>query len=99
MIQQIPQEKLMDYWPFFTEHKLRNILVLCLTRKKVKGFIDDMENPEIIMFLIDWACYITGNSKAENIAEFLAKIPEKKIIFVPTDEWEIVLKNQWKNFG
>jgi len=99
MIQQIPQEKLMDYWTYYTKHKLKNMLALFLTRKKVKGFIDDMENPKIIMFLIDWACYITGNSKADNISDFLVKIPEKMIIFVPNDEWEIVLKNQWKNFG
>ncbi|MHA2203300.1 MAG: hypothetical protein ACW991_06390, partial [Candidatus Hodarchaeales archaeon] len=100
MIQQIPQKQLMDYWPYFKEHKLKNILAQCLARSIVEGFVDDLENPDVLMFLCQqWACYLTGNSKAESLKEFLTKIPEKAFIYVPSQEWELSLKSQWTLFG
>ena len=96
MIQQIPQQQLMDFWPYFKNHKFRNPLAQNLTWAKVRGFADNLENPELIMLLCQqWACYLAGNSKAENLKEFLVKIPEKAYIFVPSQEWELSLKTQW----
>ena len=89
MIQQIPQQQLMDFWPYFKNHKFRNPLAQNLTWAKVRGFADNLENPELIMLLCQqWACYLAGNSKAENLKEFLVKIPEKAFIYVPSQEWE-----------
>ncbi|MHA2245641.1 MAG: GNAT family N-acetyltransferase [Candidatus Hodarchaeales archaeon] len=100
MILQIPQEQLMDFWFYFRNHKFKNPLAQCLTRAIVKGYVDDLDNPDIIMFLCQqWACFLAGNSKIENLKEFLVKIPEKASIFVPSKEWELVLKNQWKYLG
>lgn len=90
----------MDYWPYFKEHKFRNPLAQCLTRAIMKGFVDDLDNPDVIMFLCQqWACFLAGNSISENIKEFLVKIPEKALIFVPSEEWEVVLNTQWTYFG
>lgn len=71
-----------------------------LAWSNVKGFVDNLENPDVIMFLCQqWACYLAGNSKAENLKEFLVKIPEKVFIYVPSQEWELSLKTQWTYFG
>ncbi|MHA2224787.1 MAG: GNAT family N-acetyltransferase [Candidatus Hodarchaeales archaeon] len=99
MVQQIPPERLMNYWSYFKEKEFKNILAFCLARSEVKDFVDDLKNPDVIMFLIKWACYFTGNSEVEDITEFLVKIPEKFTIYVPTDKWEIVLRRQWKYVG
>jgi GNAT superfamily N-acetyltransferase len=96
MIQQIPQQQLMDYWPHYDNHKRRNILAQNLAWGRVKGFVDNFENPAVILFLCQqWACYLTGNRKAENLKEFLVKIPENAYIFVPSQEWEKNLKIHW----
>ena len=100
MIQQIPQQQLMDFWSYFKEHKLRNLLAQNLVWLNVKGFVDNLENPDVIMFLCQqWACFLAGNRKAENLKEFLMKIPEKAFIYVPSQEWELSLKSQWTYFG
>ncbi len=100
MIQQIPQQQLMDFWPYFEGHKFKNPLAQNLAWSNVKGFVDNLENPDVIMFLCQqWACYLAGNSKAENLKEFLVKIPEKAFIYVPSQEWELSLKTQWPYFG
>lgn len=99
MIQQIPQQQLMDYWPYFKNHRMRNPLAQNLTWSKVKGFVDDLENPDIVMFLCQqWACYLAGNYKAENLNDFLVKIPENTFIYVPSQEWEISLNTQERYF-
>ncbi|MFX1283570.1 MAG: GNAT family N-acetyltransferase [Promethearchaeota archaeon] len=100
MIQQIPQNQLMDFWPYFKKHKLRNPLAQSLVWGKVEGFVDKLENPDVILFLCEqWACYLAGNSKAENLTELLMKIPEKAVIHAPSQEWEKCLKTQWTYFG
>ncbi|MFX0122546.1 MAG: GNAT family N-acetyltransferase [Candidatus Hodarchaeota archaeon] len=100
MIQQIPQKQLMDFWKYFENHKFRNVLAQSLTRSDVTGYVDNFENPAVVMFLCQqWACYLAGKSKAENLKDFLAKIPEKAFIYVPSQEWEVSLKPQWTYFG
>lgn len=100
MIQQIPQKQLMDFWPYFEGHKLRNALANSLSLSMVEGFTDDLENPDVIMFLCPpFGCYLTGNREAENLNEFLVKIPEKAFISVPSQDWELSLKTQWTYFG
>lgn len=98
MIRQIPLEQLMDFWSYFANHKMRNLLALSLTLGKVEGFVDHLEKPNIILFLCQqWVCYVAGDSQAENLKEFLAKIPEKALIYVPSQEWELSLKAHWTN--
>ncbi|UCG90414.1 MAG: GNAT family N-acetyltransferase [Candidatus Heimdallarchaeota archaeon] len=102
MIQQIPKKQLMDFWPFFEGNKMRNSLAFSLSLSHVKGFTDDLENPDVVMFLCQpghVTCYLAGNSKAENLKEFLEKIPEKAWISIPSQEWELSLKTQWTYFG
>ncbi|MFX0117919.1 MAG: GNAT family N-acetyltransferase [Promethearchaeota archaeon] len=77
-----------------------NPLAQNLIWSKVEGYADDLKNPEVIMFLCQqWACYLSGNSKVENLKEFLEKIPEKAFIYVPSQEWESRLKTQWTYLG
>ena len=100
MIQQIPQKQLMDYWHYSNGHKIRNILAQNLAWSNVRGFVDNLKNPDVVMFMCQQeACFLTGNSKAENLKEFLVKIPEKAFIYVPSQEWESSLKPQWTYFG
>ncbi|MHA2248438.1 MAG: GNAT family N-acetyltransferase [Candidatus Hodarchaeales archaeon] len=100
MIQQIPQKQLMDFWPYFERHKIRNILAQNLAWSNVRGFVDNLKNPDVVMFLCQQgACFLAGNNKAENLKEFLVKIPEKAYIYVPSLEWESSLKPQWTYFG
>ncbi len=100
MIQQIPQNQLMDFWPYFERHKMRNPLAQNLAWSTVEGFVDNLENPDVVLFLCQqWACYLAGNRKAENLKELLVKIPEKAFIYVPSQEWERCLKTQWTYFG
>ncbi|UCG01377.1 MAG: GNAT family N-acetyltransferase [Candidatus Heimdallarchaeota archaeon] len=100
MIQQIPQNQLMNFWHYFKNHKMKNPLAQNLAWSKVKGFSDNLDNPDIVMFLFNhWACYLAGNNESEKLKEFLAKIPEKAIIYVPSLEWEPRLKPYWTYFG
>jgi GNAT superfamily N-acetyltransferase len=100
MIQQIPQKQLMDYWDYFDRHKIRNILAQNLAWSKVRGFADNLKNPDVVMLMCQQgACFLAGNRKAENLKEFLVKIPEKTFIYVPSQEWESSLKPQWTYFG
>ncbi|MFX0210375.1 MAG: GNAT family N-acetyltransferase [Candidatus Hodarchaeota archaeon] len=90
----------MNYWPYFQKHLFLNPLAQNLAWSEVEGFIDDFENPDVIMFMCqEWACYLAGNSRSENLKEFLAKIPEKAFIYVPSQKWEASLKSQWKYTG
>ena len=51
--------------------------------------MDNLKNPDVVMFMCQQeACFLAGNSKAENLKEFLVKIPEKAFIYVPSQEWE-----------
>ena len=100
MIQEIPAKQLMEFWPFFKSHKLNNLLAQNLTWSKVKGFVDDLKYPDVIMYLCDqWACYLAGNYNSNILNDFLVKIPEKAFIYVPSQEWESRLKNYWTFFG
>ncbi|MHA1954724.1 MAG: GNAT family N-acetyltransferase [Candidatus Heimdallarchaeaceae archaeon] len=100
MIQQIPQKQLMDYWHYFDRHKIRNILAQNLAWSNVRGYVDNLKNPDVVMLMCQQeACFLAGNSKAENLKEFLVKIPEKAFIYVASQEWESSLKAQWTHFG
>jgi GNAT superfamily N-acetyltransferase len=100
MIQQIPHKRLMKFWPYFKEHRFLNPLAQHLAWSKVEGFLDDFENPDVIMLMCQqWACYLAGNSRSENLKEFLKKIPERAFIHVPSKVWEANLKSHWKYTG
>ncbi|MFX1547306.1 MAG: GNAT family N-acetyltransferase, partial [Promethearchaeota archaeon] len=100
VIQQIPQNQLIDFWPYFERHKIRNILAQNLVWSNVRGFVNNLTNPEVVMFLCQQGpCFLAGNNKAEDLKEFLVKIPEKTYIYVPSQEWESSLKPQWTYFG
>ena len=100
MIQQVPQNQLIDFWPYFKRHRLLNPLAQNLIWSKVEGYVDDFEKPDVIMFMCQqWACYLAGNSRSEKIKEFLTKIPEKTVIHVPSQEWEASFKSQWPYTG
>jgi len=100
MIQQIPKSQLMEYWPYFKGHRFLNPLAQNLAWSKVEGYVDEFENPEVIIFMCQqWACYLAGNSRSKNLKEFLVKIPEKAFIYTTQDDWELRLKAHWKYFG
>lgn len=100
MIHQIPKSQLMEYWPYFKKHRLVNLLAQNLAWSKVEGFIDELDNPEAIMFMCQqWACYLAGDYKSKKLEEFLAKIPERAFIYTAQDDWELRLKAHWKYFG
>jgi GNAT superfamily N-acetyltransferase len=68
----------------------------------VKGYTDDLENPDVVMFLCQpghVTSYLAGNNKAENLKEFFVKIPDKAWISVPSEEWELSLKTHWTYLG
>ncbi|MFW9778151.1 MAG: GNAT family N-acetyltransferase [Candidatus Heimdallarchaeota archaeon] len=66
----------------------------------MSGFVNSLTNPEVVMFLCQQGpCFLTGNSKAEELKEFLVKIPEKTYIYVPSQEWESSFRAQWTYFG
>ncbi|MFX1507472.1 MAG: GNAT family N-acetyltransferase [Promethearchaeota archaeon] len=100
MIKQIPQKQLINFWPYFKEHQLLNLLAQNLAWSKVEGYLDDFENPDVIMFMCQqWAYFLAGNNRSVNLTEFLAKIPEKTFIYVPSQKWEASLKSQWTYTG
>ncbi|MFX0212172.1 MAG: GNAT family N-acetyltransferase [Candidatus Hodarchaeota archaeon] len=98
MVQQIPNEELLDYFPYFKNHKLANLLAQCLVRSTAIGYVDSLENPEILAFK-GYLWYLTGNYKSSKLKEILAKIPEKNVIILPekkNQEWATILKRHWK---
>ncbi|MFQ5976860.1 MAG: GNAT family N-acetyltransferase [Candidatus Heimdallarchaeota archaeon] len=104
MVHKVPQDKLGDYLPFFSEHKFfRTILEAIPVWHMGSGFTDDLEHPEVLLFLLGdetvGECYLAGNHNSPKVTELLAKIPEKKAIHVPSPDWVPVLKDYWDLFG
>ncbi|MHA2271716.1 MAG: GNAT family N-acetyltransferase [Candidatus Hodarchaeales archaeon] len=104
MVHKIPQDKLREYLPFFSEHSFfRASLNAIPVWHMGAGFVDDLERPEVILFSIGdetmGEYFLAGNYESPKINEFLAHIPEKRPIFVPSQEWVPVLKDYWDFFG
>ncbi|MFW9992595.1 MAG: GNAT family N-acetyltransferase [Candidatus Odinarchaeota archaeon] len=96
MIQNIPKDKLVDYFPLFEEIKhLKNILAFISARGIVDGYVDDLKNPNIIFI----GGYLAGDKNSPLLKDILNKIPEKMFIRVSGPEWEPLLKNHWELFG
>jgi GNAT superfamily N-acetyltransferase len=96
MIHQVPREKLVDFLSFFKDFKyLKNILALSSVRGNANGFVDNLDNPEVILYNCSYS-YLVGNHKSTKVKEILNKIPEKKAIINPGQEWVLTLKNHWK---
>ncbi|MHA2244336.1 MAG: GNAT family N-acetyltransferase [Candidatus Hodarchaeales archaeon] len=97
MVHEIPHENLKEFLPLFKEHiHFRNILEVVPTASFGRGFTDDLESPDIILFSCGYYFhFLTGNYHSVKIKELLDKIPEKHEIIVPSDEWEKVLRDKW----
>ena len=96
MVHEIPRENLKEFLLLFKEHThFRNILEVVPTVSFGKGYTDDFDNPDIILYSCGNFHFLAGNCHSAKIKEILDLIPEKQEIFVPSEEWEKVLRDNW----
>lgn len=102
IVTEIPYEKLTEFLPLFNEHKyFRTILKAIPNLPKGRGFTDDLENPDIILFLLsgekEGLCYIAGNIQSPIMEGVLDLIPENTHIYTPNLGWVSMLEKHWEN--
>jgi hypothetical protein len=100
MVLQIPHERLAEFLPFFEGHRyFRNQLEAVPTHSIGKGYTDDLEEPNIVLYNWGGLWFLAGNLNALKLKEILVKIPEKQVIFVPNLKWVPILEKNWEYLG
>lgn len=93
----IPEEKVSQYHSFFRKcDKARNIIDTLTFQPVGNLYVDDKENPTILMYSLPWIHIFTGTPNSVTVQEFFSIIKQGNLIFVPeNDSWITVIKEFW----
>ena len=94
----IPNSQYETIQHIFDSHQyLRNVIESIPKLSTGELWINDIENPLMALYTIPGINFLAGTPDSNNIDQFLAKIPPKQSIFVPSQkEW---IRNLKRYFG
>ncbi|MFX1251149.1 MAG: GNAT family N-acetyltransferase [Promethearchaeota archaeon] len=100
MVVQIPQNDLKDFLPLFKDHRyLKNAIRAVPSQSIARGFTDDLEKPRVVLFIIDWLCFLAGEPKSPQAENLLSKIPERTPILISNEDWLPLMSQKWGRVG
>ncbi|MFX0114953.1 MAG: GNAT family N-acetyltransferase [Candidatus Hodarchaeota archaeon] len=96
MILEYPVEKHEDLIPFFDEHSHLSAPILAFLKEGGgEVFVDNLENPEVALLSYKVLYILAGQSSNKAAKELLSHIPRHRLIIVPNEEWERLLRKFW----
>ncbi|UCE12568.1 MAG: GNAT family N-acetyltransferase [Candidatus Heimdallarchaeota archaeon] len=97
MMIKIPEEKVSQYHSFFDNcDKARNIIDTLTFHPVGNLYIDEEENPTILMYSLPWIHIFAGNPSSATVKEFFSKIKAGNLIFAE-NSWIPEIKEFWGN--
>lgn len=98
MVEQIPEEKIADYYSFFAEIKFARSMIDTMKIRPIGTlWVDNTSNPTILLY--SHFQILAGNPDSPNIDEILAKIHEKQVIIIPNKRWLPKMEEFWTKKG
>ncbi len=98
MVEQIPEEKNANYYPFFLLHRFGRSLIETMKFQPLGNlWVDRTQSPTILLY--SHFHILAGIPESPNIDEILTKIPEKHFIIAPNNSWVPKLEEFWKKKG
>lgn len=97
---QIPPSRLEEFLRYFKDHKYLTTMIEAVPSQPLaKGFADDLGEPEAVLFIMDWICFLTGKPKSPQAEGLLSEIREDTLVVISDNDWIPVMKRKWGRVG
>ncbi|MFW9914622.1 MAG: GNAT family N-acetyltransferase, partial [Candidatus Thorarchaeota archaeon] len=96
MFVEYPAEKHEELISFFASHTHLTVAIQAMLKEGIGQVLaDSRETPGIALFSYEGLYILAGDSRNASAKKLLSRIPRHRIIVVPDEGWEKLLKEYW----